>query len=233
MTFAAHLPNRPMYGIQARAYAEVKPAPATAEEMIADYLDQVLAIQPEGPYRLLGYSFGGTIAHAMAAELQRLGHRVELLALLDCAPSKYFKRLKNMDAAKVRELLSETVSEFTGAGDFDFLLDKSAAVLMQNTALLGRLPVPVFDGDALFFSAALNKGRSYARLWRRYVRGAITSHEIEVTHADMCTSESAAAISAVLDRVLDRGETPAPPDPKSPNVLARMRKSLTRARKRP
>ena len=38
-----------------------------------------------GPYRILGYSFGGAIAFEMARQLEQSGHEVELLALLEPA----------------------------------------------------------------------------------------------------------------------------------------------------
>jgi len=54
--------------------------------MAADYLQEIRKIQPVGPYYLLGWSFGGVVAHAMASNLQRQGEDVALLALLDSYP---------------------------------------------------------------------------------------------------------------------------------------------------
>ncbi|RZK74964.1 MAG: hypothetical protein EOP28_01670, partial [Rhodococcus sp. (in: high G+C Gram-positive bacteria)] len=50
------------------------------------YLDEVRAVQPAGPYHLLGWSLGGLIAHAMATELQDRGGEVGSLVLLDSCP---------------------------------------------------------------------------------------------------------------------------------------------------
>jgi acyl-CoA synthetase (AMP-forming)/AMP-acid ligase II/thioesterase domain-containing protein/acyl carrier protein len=44
---------------------------------------EMLAIDPIGPYRLLGYSFGGMVALEMAGQLAGAGREVELLALLE------------------------------------------------------------------------------------------------------------------------------------------------------
>jgi thioesterase domain-containing protein len=41
------------------------------------------AVDPAGPYRLLGYSFGGAVALEMAQQLTNAGDDVELLALLE------------------------------------------------------------------------------------------------------------------------------------------------------
>ncbi|OPA84560.1 hypothetical protein BFW87_29090 [Pseudomonas fluorescens] len=51
--------------------------------MARDYVGYVRQQQPEGPYHLVGWSLGGTLAALMAAELQRQGQTVEWLGLLD------------------------------------------------------------------------------------------------------------------------------------------------------
>lgn len=53
------------------------------EEVAAHYLHALRASQPTGPYRLLGYSIGGTLAYEMARQLVADGQRVSFLALLD------------------------------------------------------------------------------------------------------------------------------------------------------
>lgn len=44
---------------------------------------EIRAVDPVGPYRLLGYSFGGMVALEMAGELTAAGRDVELLVLLE------------------------------------------------------------------------------------------------------------------------------------------------------
>jgi nonribosomal peptide synthetase DhbF len=79
-----HLPaDLPIYGLQVDMASE----PRDLAELTASYADRIRAVQPAGPYRLLGWSLGGSIAHAVAVRLQREGERVELLALLDSYPT--------------------------------------------------------------------------------------------------------------------------------------------------
>ncbi|KAF9946386.1 hypothetical protein BGZ65_009776, partial [Modicella reniformis] len=59
---------------------------ATMEDMAIDYIDQVRRIQPHEPYCLLGYPFGGMVAHTMAAHLECQGESVALLAVMDSIP---------------------------------------------------------------------------------------------------------------------------------------------------
>ncbi|MEV0218326.1 SDR family NAD(P)-dependent oxidoreductase [Streptomyces sp. NPDC050704] len=59
----------------------------TAAEDIAGMADRYLAAlrpyQARGPYLLGGWSMGGTLAHAMACELERRGERTDLLLMID------------------------------------------------------------------------------------------------------------------------------------------------------
>ncbi|WP_312887039.1 non-ribosomal peptide synthetase [Actinocrinis puniceicyclus] len=79
-------PDRPVYGLQARG-VQGGDLPGSVEEMAREYLARIREVQPTGPYHLLGWSFGGLVAHAMATSLQDAGERVGLLALLDSYPA--------------------------------------------------------------------------------------------------------------------------------------------------
>ncbi|MHC9294292.1 amino acid adenylation domain-containing protein [Mycobacterium sp. LTG2003] len=57
----------------------------SVRRMAETYADRIQALHPDGPYKLLGWSFGGVVAHALAVELQRRGCEVQRLVLLDAA----------------------------------------------------------------------------------------------------------------------------------------------------
>ncbi len=52
-------------------------------DMAKDYADRLQALYPVGPYNLLGWSFGGPVAHELAVELRRRGCEVQRLIMLD------------------------------------------------------------------------------------------------------------------------------------------------------
>ena len=54
--------------------------------MAANYLRQVRAIQPSGPYHFAGHSSGGLVVFEMACQLSEQGETMGLLALFDCDP---------------------------------------------------------------------------------------------------------------------------------------------------
>ncbi|MDH6196197.1 amino acid adenylation domain-containing protein [Mycobacterium frederiksbergense] len=59
--------------------------PVSIRSMAASYADRLQALYPDGPYKLLGWSFGGVVAHELAIELQRRGCEVQRLILMDAA----------------------------------------------------------------------------------------------------------------------------------------------------
>ena len=77
--------DRPVYAFQApelfgtREFLDV-------DEMVGVYIEKLLDIQPNGPYLLGGWSFGGVIAHALANRLVGMGHIVSRLVLFDTDP---------------------------------------------------------------------------------------------------------------------------------------------------
>ncbi|MEV6975321.1 beta-ketoacyl synthase N-terminal-like domain-containing protein [Kitasatospora sp. NPDC093806] len=65
---------------------ELGDGPVTIRQLAALYIEQMRTVQPEGPYRLAGYSFGGNLAFEVALQLQRAGQEVSGLYLFDAHP---------------------------------------------------------------------------------------------------------------------------------------------------
>jgi amino acid adenylation domain-containing protein len=57
--------------------------PGSIRDLARNYADRLQAVYRDGPYNLLGWSFGGPVAHALAIELRRRGYVVHRLVLLD------------------------------------------------------------------------------------------------------------------------------------------------------
>jgi amino acid adenylation domain-containing protein len=89
--------DHPVYGIQAQSILAGQPALLRLEDQAAYYLSEIRKIQPKGPYYLLGYCFGGTVAFEIAHQLNMLGEHVELLGLLDTAQRDCVVRTERND----------------------------------------------------------------------------------------------------------------------------------------
>jgi amino acid adenylation domain-containing protein len=98
----------------------------TMDELIEHQLKQVLDIQSEGPFTFLGYSLGGTIAYGLADRLQRLGHEVAFVGLLDTYPAEIHE-WDMQNAAVVTEEAEQEQIQF-----FNQVLDGADDVLNEE-----------------------------------------------------------------------------------------------------
>lgn len=80
-------PGRPVHALQSTVLGGHTPPPASVGQMADEYLPRIRAVQPEGPYLLLGRSFGGLLAYELAARLRAAGQPVGLVAVVDAVPA--------------------------------------------------------------------------------------------------------------------------------------------------
>ncbi|WPO72614.1 non-ribosomal peptide synthetase [Streptomyces sp. KN37] len=113
---AGHLdPEQPVHALQARGIAEAEPLPKDLRDVADDYLDRITSIQPTGPYHLLGWSYGGVVAHEMAVRLRERGEEVAYLANLDAYPDDA-RGLRPTDEEFLADFLAEAGAEAAGPG---------------------------------------------------------------------------------------------------------------------
>jgi thioesterase domain-containing protein len=185
-------------------------------------LELILAAEPRGPYRLLGWSSGGGVAHALACQLQARGARVSLLAMLDAYPAEmwhdkpeptaqdaWIAMLDEAEAAALQhvtqplteaELLRRVKQSGSSLAGFDdaTLLRMSQVALdsmrSYRTARHARL-----HGDVLFFRAARRgAGAPEPSLWQPHVSGVLDVLDVDASHLQMCSPAALAAISTSL-----------------------------------
>jgi amino acid adenylation domain-containing protein len=76
-------PDRPFYGIQAVGLDGLRAPLGRVEEMAAEYIKEIRAVQARGPYLLGGHCFGAWIAFEMARQLQQQGEEIGLVVVID------------------------------------------------------------------------------------------------------------------------------------------------------
>jgi amino acid adenylation domain-containing protein len=78
--------EQPVYGLQPQGL-NGKPPLTRIEDMASLYIKEIQTIQPNGPYYLVGYSFGGILVFEMAQQLYRQGQKIGMLMMIDtCRP---------------------------------------------------------------------------------------------------------------------------------------------------
>jgi len=112
-----HLSNdQPFYALQPQGLDGKRECLTSIPAMAERYIQEIRRVQPEGPYRIGGYSFGGLVAYEMAQMLQSQGEEVALLALFDTYPGKMESRasqLKNLAALPWKDRVSFLVKKGT------------------------------------------------------------------------------------------------------------------------
>ncbi|WP_168221317.1 non-ribosomal peptide synthetase [Actinomadura sp. WMMA1423] len=227
LQFQRHLgPDQPIYGLQARAFTRPE-LPESIAEMAADYLAQIRAVQPSGPYHLAGWSLGGLVAYEMALRLQAEGQRVALLALIDAYHGQDLESERreilpelleaigvdarmvaedgNPDMAQIMAVLAERDDALATLGEEDLVnvyRNYENGLRQAEEYEPGR-----YRGDVVFFTALRGRtedsptGRSN---WGPLVDGEIEDYPLDVDHHLLMEPGPAAEMGAVLAAKLDK-----------------------------
>ncbi len=108
--------DQPVYGLQYPLCTSAGEPIHTMNELVTELKMSLLQFQPEGPYQLLGYSFGGLVAYELAWRLRSEGKQVSYLGLVDTfAPGArrslaFHRRLR----VHLRRLIHSGLSEELG-----------------------------------------------------------------------------------------------------------------------
>jgi amino acid adenylation domain-containing protein len=111
---ARHLDSeQPIYGIQAKGLNGIDKLFDRIEDIAAHYISEIIKHNPDGPYAIGGYSFGGIIAFEMSKQLKAMGKKVILTGLFDSYAEQYYRgpRYKKI-LFKAYEILMRTAYAF-------------------------------------------------------------------------------------------------------------------------
>jgi thioesterase domain-containing protein/acyl carrier protein len=87
---ARHLgEQQPFFVFQHQGLSGARHCLRTVGEMAGQYIDALRQHQPQGPYHLFGFSYGGVVAFEMALRLIAGGQQVHFLGLLDAYGGRY------------------------------------------------------------------------------------------------------------------------------------------------
>ena len=136
-------PGRPMIAIQSPGLDADGEADVTVEAIAARYIVSLRERQPNGPYLLGGWCFGGVIAFETARQLREQGETVDGVVLIDTrAPIEknvpndaddatllsWFARDLAMPFGKTLAIVPETLRELPSEAMFAYVLDSAKAI---------------------------------------------------------------------------------------------------------
>ena len=225
-TLLAHVQTeRPVLGVQMHGIApDQAPSaePGSFQELISWYIDTIKEQQSAGPYHLLGWSFGGRLAHAVAAELQARGDHVESLTILDAYPStkstaemtdeqdfwRAFLRNKGQEPGLEEPLNPQRAREMLHSIESPMarVPEEAMARMMRRFTTIGTLmdasDIPLFDGDIHLVEAThdVPESRPAPEAWAPYVSGDVHVEQVPAAHESLLESFAVEHVAAALNR---------------------------------
>lgn len=198
-------PDQPVFALQAQGLSGEAPCLKTVDEMADRYLAEIVAMQPEGPYYLGGYSFGGFVAIEIARRLADRGQEVDYLALIDTFAGKpasraslvkSFLRLSPRErisylSRKIRKKVRRTVAGVA--------LPATVKAVRQACAVAEHSyePQPFAGKITLFLPASksLRNSRAADGGWGRFASGGVDAHEIPGDHGSIVDEPNARTLA--------------------------------------
>ncbi|HVT94310.1 MAG TPA: alpha/beta fold hydrolase [Bryobacteraceae bacterium] len=223
--------DQPVFALQPLGMDGSQPYLTRIEDMAAHYVREVKAKQPEGPYQLAGYSFGGLVVFEMARQLALAGNSVGLTALLDAPEWRYIaKTARSVNVMhRLEHLRSRIARILTGPDRWEYVSDalrqRLSRLVFKISARLGR-PIPQRFGTlsdinahaaALYVpqvypgSLTLLRTRPDPRLpqgdyqlgWGGLAKGGVTVHEIMGDHLRITDEPNVQVLAQKLRECLD------------------------------
>ncbi|KAF8947343.1 hypothetical protein BGZ46_005603 [Entomortierella lignicola] len=187
--------EQPIYGLQSRGLNGKEEFAISIEEIASDYIKQIRHIQPHGPYHLLGWSFGGNVAHTMAVQLEGLGEEVALLGIMDSV-AVFTDLLDSQSDIDID--IEKALDKYRALSveDDKALWRTIQRVYSNNRSLLREFSASIFSRDILFFRATQSTVDPAG--WASFCLGEIEVHKVDCGHEDMDQPEPLAVIGRSL-----------------------------------
>jgi acyl transferase domain-containing protein len=162
---ARHLgSDQPFYGLQSQGLDGKNSFHTRIEDMASQYIKEIRAIQPEGPYFLGGYCMGGTIAFEMAQQLHFQGQAIGLLVLLETYNWANFKKPSFFSKTHyyIQKVDFHVRNLFIADSKWTFLREKVKVAKNRSKMWVGGMQAKMLQT----FHEGNGFNESLARLWK-------------------------------------------------------------------
>ena len=194
----------PLYGIQALG-VETGKAIANISDMAARYVQALKKRQPQGPYSLSGWSFGGLVAFEMALQLLENHEQVDFVALFD-SPAPLSKTVQhfNSDREDLETFLSDWFNKDVLASNLDLQSEQTErlfevfksnwqAMKAYTPARKGTCPLFLFKAEKQTAIQGYPEGVEASFDWQPYVQDSVRTEIISgVDHYSIIDSQELA-----------------------------------------
>jgi len=207
-------PTHPFYGLQARGLDGTHPCLTSVEEMAAQYLQDIRSVQPQDPYFIGGYSFGGLFAYEMARQLTARGEQVAFLALFDTAPGNVKPQTASLLKSFARPTPKFLFSDLP-RGLYKGVRRRVRAlrvprslknVFFANTRAAEQYALKPYDGKITLFRATEKSLRAASNpyaAWKNLALGGLEFQDISGDHYGVLVEPQVATFAERLKGCID------------------------------
>jgi acyl-coenzyme A synthetase/AMP-(fatty) acid ligase/thioesterase domain-containing protein/acyl carrier protein len=193
-------------GIQARGLNRGESPHSTIEAMADEYLRAVKVRQPEGPYYLCGYSFGGLVAFEMARRLLESGEDVALVGLFDTMMSPLQRPLASWVSIARRRIVQFASGGRISERPRSVLKSRPIRVIKVSAHALiasARYRPGFYPGELTLFTPEEREPGlpPLQTVWRPHAR-TLTVIETAGDHTTMFSATNAESTAATLTRAI-------------------------------
>jgi amino acid adenylation domain-containing protein len=209
--------DQPFYGIQARGLDGAETVLNRVEDMVRVYLSDLRAFQPEGPYRLGGYSFGGYVALEMARQLLADGQEIGALILVDTyvhGQQSLWQRFSSLplerQVAYVTNKLGRYKKGIKRRIGFLFLPPAVKQVRRSCIAAEESYQPQLYPGRITLFRASERGLRGLEDSgggWEKFAGGGLEVHEFDGDHGNILNEPSVRTLATRLCACLEAAQT--------------------------
>jgi thioesterase domain-containing protein len=205
-------PDYPFYGLQSQGLDGKRERLTSIPEMAAHYLDEIRTVQPQGPYHLGGFSFGGLVAYEMARQLRARGEEVGLLALFDTyatnpKPLSLLDLVRNPGRVRIGQLPTELRKKIRRTFLMKRLPEVLKKVMRTNAHAAEQYALQPYRGKVVLLRAGdtwHNDDGSYAK-WNHLV-GELETIEIRGAHMDILRDPNVGHLAEHLKSCIDQAQ---------------------------
>jgi acyl-CoA synthetase (AMP-forming)/AMP-acid ligase II/thioesterase domain-containing protein/acyl carrier protein len=202
-SFAERLECTELFTFMARGMNDRRWPDRTATTLARRQVSLLRAVQPDGPYVVAGYSFGGLLALEMARALREAGEAVPLVVAVDTAlhqslPAKPLRRAAAVARADVRAVLAE----FVGAYSRSPVRRRAALRAVAGRIIRHRRFAP-YDGSVLLLLSEERCAAGSDVGWRDVVTGHLEIVEVPGPHLEMLQPPHVEVIARVFESAIN------------------------------
>ncbi|MGZ5050852.1 MAG: non-ribosomal peptide synthetase [Methylobacter sp.] len=204
------------YGMAAESGNASVPLPPLLE-LAEHYISELQQVQPEGPYYLVGFSFGGVIAYEMARQLSARGQQVNLVGLLDSYLTedkhllplgRIIQKALQQNPFQVLAQLKNKIPGLVPKDTYGTDFWPHIYTIAPDAACREGYRPGVYDGQVTLFQGWVEETKLFSYVspehaWRKLLGNRLDVQPVSGAHLDICREPHVKVLAEKLTACID------------------------------